>query len=104
MDEEHPLLREVHPDLVAELTALLEAEGEHALALQTGGLRLYGHCGCGDDFCQSLRTAPRPPGPYGPGHRNVTLTPTSGDLILDVVDDHILYIEILNDPPQPPAH
>jgi len=24
-------------------------------------------CGCGDDFCQSFYTQPRPEGPYGPG-------------------------------------
>jgi len=61
-------VREVFPDLVDELAALLEAEEEREL-------------------------------PFGPGHRCVPLLPSSGDLILDVVDGRIMYIEILGRPP-----
>ncbi|MFI0453310.1 hypothetical protein [Actinomadura sp. 6N118] len=52
--EENPLVREVFPDLVAELVALLEEEGENMLAISAWDLRLVAECGCGDDFCQSL--------------------------------------------------
>jgi hypothetical protein len=54
-------------------------------------------CGCGDDFCQSFYTRPSPVGAYGSGHRNVGLTPSqSGMLILDVVDDVIMFVEVLD--------
>jgi hypothetical protein len=38
---------------------------------------------------------PKPDGAYGPGHRNVALTPKEGMLILDVVGDRIAAIEVL---------
>ncbi|MGA5820121.1 hypothetical protein ACPC54_19920 [Kitasatospora sp. NPDC094028] len=93
---EHPLVREVFPDLVRELIALLEAEGERELAVCARDLRLVAECGCGDDFCQSFRTAPHEGGtPYGPGHRCLPLLPATGDLLLDVVDGRIVYVEVL---------
>ncbi|MEU5756801.1 hypothetical protein [Streptomyces sp. NPDC047829] len=99
-EREHPLVREVFPELVAELTALLEDEGEGELALCARDLRLVEECGCGDGFCQSIRTADLPRGqPYGPGHRCVPLCPAAGMLILDVVDGRIVYVEILDRPP-----
>ncbi|MFI6853357.1 hypothetical protein [Streptomyces sp. NPDC050416] len=95
-----PLVRDVFPDLVDELAALLEEEGERWLAICVKDVRLVGDCGCADDFCQSIRTADHPQGqPFGPGHRCVPLLPASGDLILDVVDGRIMYIEILGRPP-----
>ncbi|WP_259294396.1 hypothetical protein [Streptomyces canus] len=94
------LVREIHPELIDELVALLEAEGERELAVCVRDVRLVGACSCRDDFCQSIRTAAHPPGrPYGPGHRCVPLLPSSGDLILDVVNGRIVYIEILGRPP-----
>ncbi|MFE5049996.1 hypothetical protein ACFRAI_27170 [Streptomyces sp. NPDC056637] len=100
MEQDHPLIRDVFPDLIAELTALLEDEGERELAICAWDLRLVDECGCGDDFCQSIRTADHPQGqPYGPGHRCVPLLPSKGMLILDVVDGRIMYIEILDQPP-----
>ncbi|TCR21977.1 hypothetical protein EV578_105190 [Streptomyces sp. BK205] len=102
MKQEPPLVRAVHPELIEELAALLEAEGERELAICVRDVRLVGACGCGDDFCQSIRTAEHPQGqPYGPGHRCVPLLPSSGDLILDVVNGRIVYIEILGRPPLP---
>jgi hypothetical protein len=99
VDQDPPLLRDVHPDLVAELAALLAAEGEHDLAITVHDVRMVGDCGCGDDFCRSIRTSDHPPGqPYGPGHRCVPLLPEQGMLILDVVDGRIVYIEILHRP------
>ncbi|MER7180307.1 hypothetical protein ABT404_12635 [Streptomyces hyaluromycini] len=100
MEQDHPLIRDVYPDLIAELTALLEDEGEHELAVCAWDLRLVDVCGCGDDFCQSIQTADHPRGqPYGPGHRCVPLSPSKGMLILDIVDGRIMYVEILDRPP-----
>ncbi|CAG6394866.1 hypothetical protein NMG29_32915 [Streptomyces cocklensis] len=88
------------PDLVAELVALLEAEGERELAICAWDLCFFGECGCRDDFCQSIRTADHPQGqPYGEGHRCVPLLPSSGMVNLDVVHGRIVYVEILDRPP-----
>ncbi|WP_227996685.1 hypothetical protein [Glycomyces albidus] len=100
MEDEGPLLREVYPDLVDELARLLEDEGERYLSIAVRDLRIVAECGCADDFCQSVRTAPHPPGePYGPGHRNVMLDPDEGMLVLDVLNERIVYVEILFRPP-----
>lgn len=98
---ERPLVRELFPDLVADLIACLREEGEEDLAVSTWGIRLYGECGCGDDFCQSFYTAERPAGAYGPGYRCVPLLPPRGDLILDVVEGRIMYVEVLHYPKLP---
>ncbi|WP_335990350.1 hypothetical protein [Glycomyces sp. MUSA5-2] len=100
MEEDGPLLREVYPDLVAELERLLEDEGERNLSILAHDLRIVAECGCGEPHCQSIRTAPHPPGePYGPGHRNVLLDPDEGMLVLDVLNERIVYVEILFRPP-----
>jgi hypothetical protein len=52
-------------------------------------------CRCGDDFCGTFYVLPKPDGAFGPGHRNVALTPKEGMLILDVVTDKIAAIEVL---------
>ncbi|MET8542307.1 hypothetical protein ABZW03_16855 [Kitasatospora sp. NPDC004799] len=95
-----PLVHEVFPTLAIELITLLGQEGEPELAATVRSLPLVAECNCGDDFCQSFRTAPHPAGqPYGPGHRCVTLSPADGTLVLDVVDDRIMYVEILDRAP-----
>ncbi|MEW2083628.1 hypothetical protein [Streptomyces sp. NPDC005283] len=89
MEQDHPLIRDVFPDLIAELTALLEDEGERELAICAWDLRLVDGCGCGDDFCQSIRTADHPQGqPYGPGHRCV---PPCIERLTQDPDQGILY-------------
>jgi hypothetical protein len=96
---EYPLLRDVFPDLVAELRGLLEDRGEPDLARSTDDLRLVERCACKDRSCQSIQTVYRPQGgSYGPGHRNLVLRPEKGMLILDVVDGQIMYVEILDRP------
>ncbi|MFJ8045780.1 hypothetical protein ACIRBX_35245 [Kitasatospora sp. NPDC096147] len=100
MEQHHPLVRDVFPDLVTELATLLEGAGEHDLAIGVRDVRLVGECGCGDDLCQSIRTADHPRGqPYGAGHRCLPLSPADGMLTLDVVDGRIMYIEVLDRPP-----
>jgi hypothetical protein len=100
MEQEYSLVREVFPDLVAELVALLEEEGELELAICAWDLRLIAECGCGDDFCQSFHTEVHPEGqPYGPGHRCLPLSPPEGMLILDVVDGRIMYVEVIERSP-----
>lgn len=100
MEQENPLVRDVFPDLIDELTSLLEAEGENELAIGVRDVRLVAMCDCDDDFCQSIHTAVHPKGqPYGEGHRCVPLLPSKGMLALDVVHGRIMYIEVLNRPP-----
>jgi hypothetical protein len=80
------------PDLGTELEALLREAGESRLAGEVASLRIVEPCGCGDDFCSSFYTAPRPEGTWGPGHQTIPLAP---DLIVDVVGGHVVYIEVL---------
>ncbi|WP_203843439.1 hypothetical protein [Winogradskya humida] len=88
------------PLLAAELKTALLDEGENALAAQIDDLRALKECGCGDGFCQGFYTQPPPRGAYGPGHRNVGLNPAGpGMLILDVVDNLIMYVEVIDRPP-----
>ncbi|MHB9855945.1 hypothetical protein ACSYGO_42790 [Streptomyces krungchingensis] len=88
------------PDLIAELITLLEIDGEGDLAICAWDLRLVAMCDCGDDFCQSFRTAVHPKGqPYGDGHRCVPLLPSEGMLVLDVVHGRIKYVEVLDRAP-----
>lgn len=88
------------PKLSSELRDALIAEDEAGLANSVDSLEVVQACGCGDDFCQSLYTADPPDGTYGPGHRNVLLDPPwTGMLILDVVDDEIVYVEVVDRPP-----
>jgi hypothetical protein len=84
------------PILSTHLQAALIAKGETALAATVESLQIVECCGCGDDFCQSFYVRQKPDGPFGAGHRNVMLEPPwPGYLILDVVDDAIIYIEVL---------
>jgi len=89
------LLQDTLPDLADELTALLRSQNGRDLAEQVPLLRLVDRCRCGDDFCAMLYTAPKPKGAYGPNHESIPLNPSSGHLILDLVDRKIVSIEIL---------
>ncbi|MFG1610009.1 hypothetical protein [Actinoplanes sp. NPDC049265] len=97
--DEPPLVSSQWPHLAAELITALREEGEDDLANQVTALHVLQRCGCDDDFCQSFYTAPEPAGAYGPGHRNVGLSPSKpGYLILDVVKGQIMYVEVLYRP------
>jgi hypothetical protein len=79
--------------------ALREAD-EDDLAEQVTDLRILQQCDCRDAFCQSFYTQPPPDGAYSPGHRNVGLSPDRpGMLVLDVVDNLIMYVEVIDRPP-----
>jgi hypothetical protein len=94
------LVSDSWPGLAAELAATLRAIGEDGLAAQVMHLRVLDECDCGDGFCQSFYTQPPPVGAYGPGHRNIALSPDrSGMLVLDVVDYVIMFVEVVDRPP-----
>lgn len=70
-------------------------KGEPELAAQVSGLMILERCRCRDDFCATFYTQPKPKGSFGPGHRNVALTPEQGMVILDVVSGQIACAEVL---------
>jgi hypothetical protein len=90
-----PRLIEVAPELVSELQRLLTQEGEPELASQVAQICIVERCRCGDYFCSTIHTAPRPAGWFGPGHRTIALDPEFGYLNVDVVGTKIVQIEIL---------
>lgn len=90
-----PLVSDVLPALAEELHQLLVEQGESKLADQVPGLRIVDRCRYGDDFCAMFYVRPKPKGAYGPGQRNLPLTPKEGMLILDVVGEKIAAVEVL---------
>jgi hypothetical protein len=88
-------LSDLLPELSNELQHLLLEKGEPELAVQVPGLTVVERCRCGDDFCGTFCALPKPDGAYGPGHRNVSLEPKEGMIILDVVRDKIAAVEVL---------
>jgi hypothetical protein len=89
-------LTDTLPAFASELRRLLEEQGEVELASQVPGLTILDRCRCGDDFCATFYTQPKPDDAYGPGHRNVRLMPEEGMLILDVVGGEIACVEVLD--------
>ena len=77
-DYKPELLVDMFPELSVELENLLRVSGAHALAKQIPELRVLERCRCGDDFCATFYTQPKPTGPYGPGSRTVALEPVTG--------------------------
>jgi len=90
------LLIDTLPSFAIELRQLLEAQGEPELAAQVPGLMIQDRCRCGDDICATFYTQPKPEGNFGTDHRNVTLSPVEGMLILDVVAGEIACVEVLD--------
>ena len=89
------LLIEILPLLACELELLLKKQGELELVAQVPQLRIVDRCRCGDDFCSSFYTQPKPEGSYGPGHRSMDLDAAEGIVILDVVAGTIAHVEVL---------
>jgi len=89
------LLSEILPQLARELEQLLQKKGELGLAAQVPQLAIVDRCRCGDDFCSSFYTQPKPEGAYGPGLECMNLDAADGMLILDVVAGTIAHVEVL---------
>ena len=90
-----PLVADALPQLACELEGLLTEQGEPELAAQVPSLRIVERCRCGDDFCSTFYTQPKPKGRYGSKHHCVLLEPERGMLILDVVGGRIACVEVL---------
>jgi len=86
------------PDFAAELGNTLRLQGRADLASQVPNLPLVDRCRCGEDFCATFYTAPKPEGAYGPGHDNVVVEVAKGMTILDVVNGDIRCVEVLYRP------
>jgi hypothetical protein len=89
------LLIELFPEFAAELEQLLVEQGESELARQVSTLPLIERCRCEDDFCGKFYASPKPKDAYVPSHRNVSLEPKQGILIIDVVAERIAAVEVL---------
>jgi hypothetical protein len=89
-------LSEILPALAIELEQLLKNQGESELAAQVSQLTVIDRCRCGDDFCSSFYTQPKPEGHYGPSHRCFDLDAAEGMLFIDVVAEKIAHVEVLN--------
>jgi hypothetical protein len=87
------------PIFATDIAAALRAYGDDSLTDQVK-LRVVHVCGCEDDVCQSVDTAPRPIGAYGKGHPTLCLDPPrAGYLNLEVVDDVMVDVEVLHRSP-----
>lgn len=89
-------LKTVLPSLAIELHQLLVAAGENDLSEQVDNLQLFDRCGCGDDFCASFYTQPKPQGGYPPGYETIDLDAEKGMILVDIVKGSIAHVEILN--------
>jgi hypothetical protein len=90
------LLTNVLPKLAVELEQLLREHGEPELAAQVSTLAIVDRCRCGDDFCSSFYTQPKPKGAYGSEYRAIDLDAARGMVIVDVVSGRIAHVELLN--------
>jgi hypothetical protein len=90
------LLTDALPNFASELQRLLTEGGYAELAQKVPELRIVERCRCGDDFCATFYTEPKPQGSYGAGHENVELEPERGMIILDVVNNRIMCVEVLD--------
>jgi hypothetical protein len=56
-------LVDILPQFANELEQLLKTRHEFALAAQVKDPKIVSRCDCGDDFCGSFYTQPKPAGP-----------------------------------------
>ena len=93
-----PLVREVLPEVYADLEVLVESSGDPGLGEQLPALTVTEACGCGDVFCASFYTGARPPAAWSDEGAHRTLYDSDTVLVLaaDVVDSAIRYVEIIS--------
>ena len=89
---------ELSPELGRLLLVALVADGRPDLADSIEELEAREPCSCGDAFCTSFYTGPRPDGAWGPDHENLVYDFAGGMLVLDVVEGVIRYVEVLDRP------
>jgi hypothetical protein len=90
------VLTEALPKLAVELEHLLREQGELELAAHVPTLAIVDRRRCGDDFCASFYTRPKPEGAYDPDLRTLHLDDARGMVILDIVSGLIAHVEVLN--------
>jgi hypothetical protein len=84
------LVRELLPDLAAELERGLGEQGRPDLAEQVATLRIWAVCSCEVEGCGSFSTAR----PIRRWFRRGKQVPV-GDLVVDTIDGEIVYVEVL---------
>ncbi|HEX9960710.1 MAG TPA: hypothetical protein VGB00_07255 [Pyrinomonadaceae bacterium] len=90
------ILKEVLPELASELKDLfIQAEKPH-LSEQVDALQIVDRCRCGDSFCATIYTIPKPKGAWGKNHYTIPLDAEAGMIIVDVLNEKVAEIEILN--------
>jgi hypothetical protein len=91
------LLETTLPAFARELRRLLEQEDRHDLAGQIADLRLVDRCRCGEYFCATFYTVPKPRGAWGPDHETIVLeSAESGMINIDLVAGRIVEVEVLD--------
>ncbi len=92
---EKPRLADILPEFAIELRTLLVDSDQPGLADQVAALVIYDRCRCGDSFCASFYTQPKPDGAYVGDHHTIGLGPKEGMIALDVVNTRIAHVEVL---------
>ena len=84
------------PDFAVERRGLLERDGRDDLARQITDLRIVDRCRCGDDFCATFYTVPKPPGAWAADHETIVLESAEKGMInIDLVAGRIVEMEAL---------
>jgi hypothetical protein len=96
MEVEKPQLTDVLPSLAEELRGLFSLQGHLDLVAQLSTVRVHDKCRCGEDFCSSIYTAPKPEDAWRAGHETIVVDPREGMINVDLVNRTIVYIEILD--------
>jgi hypothetical protein len=89
------LVREVLSELVPELENGLREYQLPALALQVANLVIVDRCRCGDDFCATFYTAPKPSAAFDSQLETIELDCEQGYLNVDVLNGKIVCVEVL---------
>ena len=89
------LVRDILPEMIAELESGLKEYERPELAGTVANLVMVDRCRCGDYFCGTFYTAPKPSGAWGIGHETIPLDCDNGYLNIDVLNGDIVSIEVL---------